>query len=85
MNTIGNLGGATAGFATGYILKHYLASYALANNTTVQALTDAQKAEGMLPAYQICFITFGVVYVVATLCWLFIDSTKPIAPDEERK
>src|SRR5205823_12758159 len=30
MNTIGNLGGATAGFATGFILKHYLSSYAVA-------------------------------------------------------
>jgi MFS family permease len=56
MNTIGNLGGAFAGYATGWVLEH--SSYGWSAN----------------------FFSFGVVYVVAALCWLRFDSTKSVVP-----
>jgi predicted MFS family arabinose efflux permease len=62
MNTIGNLGGAAAGFATGQVLKH------LAGDRTL--------------AWEINFLSFGVVYVVAVGCWLLFDSTKPLVYED---
>ena len=57
MNTIGNLGGASAGYATGWVLKY--SGYGWTAN----------------------FFLFGLVYVIATLCWLRFDSTKPVVPE----
>ena len=61
MNTIGNLGGAAAGIATGLILDW--------------------NADNVPLGWQINFLTFGGVYVVAALLWLRFDSTKPVVPD----
>jgi MFS family permease len=85
MNTIGNLGGAMAGYITGRVLNSYLAAHADKLGTAVESLSAAEKAAGMLPGYQISFVTFGAVYVLATFCWLMIDSTKPVAPEAEDK
>jgi MFS family permease len=95
MNTIGNLGGAIAGYSTGAILDHFLyrhaetlgkavdSQHAKLLGGSVEIMTDAEKAAGNMPGYQICFITFGAVYLLAMCCWFLIDSTKPIVPDEE--
>lgn len=94
MNTIGNLGGAVAGYSTGAILDHFLyrhaeslgkavdGHHAEALGNSVELLTAAEKAAGNMPGYEVCFITFGIVYLVAMCCWLLIDSTKPVAPDD---
>jgi MFS family permease len=60
MNTIGNLGGAAAGIATGLILDLH--------------------ADNIPLGWQINFLTFGGVYVLAALLWLRFDSTKPVVP-----
>jgi MFS family permease len=61
MNTIGNLGGAVAGFTTGLILD----------------LCGSDRQLG----WQINFISFAGVYVLATFLWARFDSTKPVVPD----
>ena len=81
MNTIGNLGGAAAGYLTGYILNHSKATFAATNGLAVESLTQAQIAEAQLPGYHWSFVSFGVVYCVAVVLWLFIDATKPIVED----
>ncbi len=83
MNTIGNLGGATAGFVTGYILDLTLAKHAAELGTDVDKLSESAKSAGLAPGYEINFFIYGAVYVIAVLCWLWIDATKPVvAPSE---
>jgi MFS family permease len=66
MNTIGNLGGATAGFLTGQILQFYKTD------------TDPDNSLG----WKINFISFAGLYAVAVVCWLFFDSTKPVCNED---
>jgi len=68
MNTIGNLGGAVASEVTGRVLEWSLSSYGAAHGQTA--------ALGM--GYQINFIVFGSVYVVAACLWLRIDPTRAV-------
>jgi ACS family glucarate transporter-like MFS transporter len=79
MNTIGNLGGAVAGWVTGTMLQNSLDSYAETQGVAVRALTEAQKVEGLTPGYNLNFLIFGAVYVLAAILWLRIDATKPVA------
>jgi MFS family permease len=86
MNTIGNLGGAAAGFLTGYILDLTLAAHARHLGVTVRALQKdpnlaADRAAGLLPGYQINFFIFAAVYGVAVVLWFFVDATRPVAPE----
>jgi MFS family permease len=82
MNTIGNLGGAAAGWITGLILKQSLAAHAASLALPVDKLSNAQKAAGLIPGYQINFVTFGAVYLIAVVFWLGIDSTRPVVPEK---
>jgi MFS family permease len=82
MNTIGNLGGALAGWLTGVILHHTLAEHARSLGKSLEQLTAAEKVAGNLLGYQINFATFAAAYVIAVLLWLGIDSTKPVLPEE---
>jgi MFS family permease len=81
MNTVGNMGGAAAGWITGTILESYVNARAAAANVTVEQLSAADKAEALLPAYHINFIIFTVMYVIAVLLWLRIDPTQPVVPE----
>lgn len=83
MNTVGNLGGAAAGWATGTILEHYQATYAAAHGVAFDQLDAAHKAAAMLPGYQVNFAIFAAVYVIAVFLWLGIDATKPAVPDPQ--
>ena len=83
MNTVGNLGGAAAGWLTGLILDKSLKAYAAANTLPVDHLTSAQKVAGHVLGYQINFISFAVVYAIAVVFWLWVDPTRPVAPAEE--
>jgi MFS family permease len=120
MNTIGNLGGAAAGYLTGEILKASAASYVAAQpdrltsaptHLLVQALgaqgvapagaplgaltqqvsalgvtqhlTSVEMAAANLPGYQFNLLSFFLVYVAAALLWLWIDSTRPVFPEDD--
>jgi MFS family permease len=83
MNTIGNLGGAAAGWVTGLILNRYLDAYAATQGVAASALDPDQKLAGLLPGYQANFVSYAAVYVVAALLWLRIDATRPVIPEED--
>ncbi len=82
MNTIGNLGGFVANLVTGEILARALDSYATAHGVAASDLSAADKAAGLLPGYQINFVSFMIVYLLAVLLWLRIDSTQPVVPED---
>jgi MFS family permease len=82
MNTVGNLGGATANWVTGTILQQTLAARAAELGVSVADLSPAEKAAAHLPGYEINFVVFAAVYFVAVLLWLRIDATRPVVPDE---
>jgi len=78
MNTIGNLGGAMAGYATGWLLtKHQVVTDALAR-VGIELPSIFQHETG----WRLNFLSYTLVYVVAVLFWLKFDSTKPVVPDE---
>jgi MFS family permease len=81
MNTIGNLGGAVTILVTGFILDSKLEAYAAAKGLTVHALSASEKAAGLLPGYQINFLLYALVYVIAVFLWLRVDATKPVVPE----
>jgi len=82
MNTAGALGGALANWATGFVLQRSLAAHADARGLEIDALSLGQKAAGELAGYQLNFLLFAAVFVVGVLCWLLIDATKPVVPEE---
>ncbi len=69
MNTVGNLGGAAAGYLTGHILDLARAP---------GALPDTPNPRG----WHINLCIFAGVYVIATLLWLRFDSTRPVISEE---
>jgi MFS family permease len=84
MNTVGNLGGALAGWLTGVIIQNTLADHAASLGKAVEKLTLAEKIAGQLPGFQINFALFGAAYVIAALLWLRIDSTRPVVPENAK-
>jgi MFS family permease len=66
MNTVGNLGGAAAGYLTGWVLKMAVHHSGL----------NAEAANQF--GWHVNLIIFSSVYVVATLLWLRIDATQPV-------
>ena len=82
MNTIGNIGGALASLVTGYIIEGFLNAYAGSLAVKVEQLTAQQKILAKQPAYQVCFVIYALVYVVAVLLWLRINSTESIVPED---
>jgi MFS transporter, ACS family, glucarate transporter len=90
MNMIGNLGGFLASIITGFIVQKTLAAHV--EQLTLQlrlqpgeALSLAQRAAGELPGYRISFFIFMAGYILGVLCWLMIDSTKPVVPEDEEQ
>jgi MFS family permease len=99
MNTIGNLGGAAAGSATGWILDSYImrpkadatvAAASLCGNGTVlgslslgpASIEASQRVvDATHRGWEVNFLIFSLVYVVAALLWLRFDSTKPVVPE----
>jgi nitrate/nitrite transporter NarK len=82
MNTIGNLGGAVAGWTTGQILKLSLEKHAALNQLDLDKISAADRAAGLTYGYQINFVTFALVYFVAVVLWLRVDATEPVVPEE---
>ena len=58
-----------------------LDAHAASLGVAADALSPAEKAVGLLPGYQIIFVTSGVAYLIAVLLWLRIDATKPVAAE----
>jgi MFS transporter, ACS family, glucarate transporter len=81
MNTIGNLGGAAAGYITGTILERYVHAYKVAHEVSGD-LDKVSLKSAMLPGYQLSFVLFAGVYVIAVLLWLRIDASRPVAGQE---
>jgi MFS family permease len=82
MNMIGNLGGFFGTWISGVILDYALKAYAESVGLEVAVLSEPQKAAGLWPGYQLNFFVFALAHVIGVVCWLRIDATKPIAPEE---
>lgn len=81
MNMMAGLSGALAGWLTGSILEASLAREGLRLGLAVADLSPAQRAAGLLNGYHLNFYTFAALYLVALLCWLKIDATRPLVPE----
>ena len=80
MNTVGTAGAALAAWLTGAIVEHFVAA-----QTTLQQvdqLSAADKYVASMAGYQAVFATYAMVYVVAALCWCFINAAQPLEPDD---
>jgi MFS family permease len=90
MNMTGNLGGAIAGWLTGLVLQNSLDAHAAQLGlhpagllSAAAQLAPVDKAIGLRHGYQTSFLIFASVYVLGVVCWLCIDATKPIVPDDD--
>jgi MFS family permease len=81
MNTIGNLGGAAAGWIVGELLVRSQALHAPAG-VEFTALTAEAKRAALLPGYEWSFYSFAALYAVSVLLWLCVDATKPVLPED---
>jgi MFS family permease len=85
MNTIGNLGGFLAGVATGMVLDAFrdpLAHGATAVLGPAGGAVVFHDPHVTAWAWNINFILFTGVYVLAAVCWLLFDSTKPLVHED---
>ena len=73
------LSGALAGWVTGSILEHSIASSAARLGLAATSLTLEQTNAALLHGYHVNFYSFAALYLVAFLCWFKIDSTRHIA------
>ncbi len=83
MNMVGNAGGAVANVITGKILDWKLAAYAGQLGLPIEQLSHVEKTAGLMHGYQLNFVIYAAVHVIGVLCWLSVDSTKPVAPEGE--
>ena len=78
MNTVGAVGAAVAGWATGTIIEQSLAARASTLQVAVDQLPPSDKHTAIMAGFDYNFMSYAAVYCVAALCWRFIDSEKPI-------
>jgi MFS family permease len=78
MNTVGAIGAAVAGWATGTMIELSLAAHASNLQEAVERLPPPEKHAAIMAGYDYNFMTYAAAYFVAALCWRFIDSEKPI-------
>lgn len=83
MNMIGNLGGALSAWAVGAILQWSMAQRASELGVAFEQLSAEERSLAMAHGYQLNFLIFAAIYVVAVMCWFRIDATEPVAPDPE--
>jgi MFS family permease len=77
MNTVGNLGGAAAGWLVGELLLRSRGLYGPPGVDFASLSSEARKA-ALLPGYTWNFLTFAAMYALAVVLWLRIDATKPV-------
>lgn len=82
MNMVGNFGGFLGTYITGLILGLTKSSYAASLGLAVDQLDPAQIRAGLRPGYDLNFLIYAAVYVVAMLLWWRIDATRPVLPDD---
>ena len=78
MNTVGAIGAAAAGWATGTIIELSLAAHASRLQVAVEQLPAEEKHAAIMAGFDYNFMSYAAVYAIAALCWRFIDSEKPI-------
>jgi hypothetical protein len=78
MNTVGAIGAAVVGWTTGTIIELSLSAQASRLQVAVEQLPAAEKHAAIMTGFDYNFMTYAAVYVIAALCWRFIDSEKPI-------
>lgn len=78
MNTVGALGAAAAGWAIGAVVEQSLAARAAALHVAVDQLLPTDQHAAAMAGYDLNFISFAAAYIIAALCWRFIDAEKPI-------
>ncbi len=82
MNMVGNFGGFLGTALTGFILGRTKAAYSAGLGLAVDQLDAEQVRAGMWPGYQLTFLIYAAVYVLAALLWLRIDADKPVLPED---
>jgi MFS transporter, ACS family, glucarate transporter len=82
MNMAGSVGNVLANWLTGFILQQSLAAKAASLNMNADHLTAVEKTAAELAGYHWNFLTFAAAYMVGVICWLLIDATKPVVPEE---
>jgi nitrate/nitrite transporter NarK len=82
MNMMGNFGGVVAAYMAGTILDWRVAAHATSLGLPLDSLTKAQETAGLLEGYHWNFYVFAAVHVIGVLCWLVVDSTKPVSQDD---
>ena len=80
MNMGAGLAGALAGWVTGSVLEHAIASRATALGVEATALSASETTAALLHGYHLNFYSFAVLYAVAFFAWFKIDPTIPIEP-----
>ena len=80
MNTVGTGGAALAALLTGAIVEHFVRQSAVALHVTT--LSDVEKLAASHAGYQAVFVTYAAVYLVASLCWCFVNASRPFDADE---
>jgi hypothetical protein len=73
------MGAALCAWLTGWIVEQHL----IAQETLLgRALTDGEKLTTSLVGYQSVFVTYACVYVVAAVCWCFVNVKQPFDHSE---
>lgn len=78
MNTIGTFGSVLNGWLTFKLVKGAVADRAAELNIAADQMTRLERLPAIEIGYDQAFATYAAAYVIAALCWLMIDSTKPI-------
>jgi len=78
MNTVGTLGAAVAGWATGTIVEQTIAWRQASSMNVAEALSDIDKRDALLAGFDYAFVSYAAIYAVSAICWRFIDASKPI-------
>jgi MFS family permease len=78
MNTVGAIGAAVVGWTTGTIIELSLAAQATRLQVTVEQMSAEEKHAAIMAGFNYNFMSYAAVYVIAALCWRFIDSERPI-------
>jgi MFS family permease len=82
MNMIGNLGGALTTFATAWINTQFIAAYAATHGFDASTMPKGLKDIAVRPGWELNFILYGMIYLLAVMCWLMVDANRPVEPAE---
>ena len=84
MNMCSGVGNALANLVTGFILQQIPGDRMPTGlGLGVDQMTAGQKAAAELAGYHLNFFIFAGMFVVGVICWLLVDATKPVVPEEQ--